>query len=241
MRTSVRRALCATAMAGGFTVLGIAYATSSASAADNPDTTSGDSGLVSGNQTGTQIAAPVRVAGNQVTVGGDGNSSTHSSPSGGGGGTAGGSDSGGQSTSGNDGTASGNQTDAAVDAPVDAADNQVTVLGDGNDNTGSGSGGGAAGSSRSGGATTSGDDGTGSGNQTGADATAPVDASGNQVTVLGDDNTAQARRPDGAAPTAATGQDETDGTDGTASGNQTVLGLAAPVDVTGNQVTVLGD
>ena len=39
MRNSVRRALCATAMAGGLTVLAIALATSSAAAADRPGTT----------------------------------------------------------------------------------------------------------------------------------------------------------------------------------------------------------
>ena len=72
MRTHVRRALCATAIAGGFTVLGIAYATT-ASAADAPDTTSGASGLVSGNQTGGNATAPVDASDNQVTVIGNGN------------------------------------------------------------------------------------------------------------------------------------------------------------------------
>jgi len=71
MRTSVRRMLCATAIAGGFTVLGIAFATT-ASAADAPSATSGANGLVSGNQTGGDATAPVDASDNQVTVIGDG-------------------------------------------------------------------------------------------------------------------------------------------------------------------------
>ena len=84
MRTSVRRALCATAIAGGFTVLGIAFATT-ASAADAPSETSGANGLVSGNQTGGDATAPVDATDNQVTVIGNGNSNA-------GGDTQGGSD-----------------------------------------------------------------------------------------------------------------------------------------------------
>ena len=39
-------------------------------------------------------------------------------------------------TSGEDGTVSGNQVEADVEAPVDASDNQVTVIGDGNQHEG---------------------------------------------------------------------------------------------------------
>ena len=76
MRTSVRRTLCATAIAGGFTVLGIAFAASSATAADSPGSTSGANGLVSGNQTAGSTDAPASASGNQVTVVGDGNNNT---------------------------------------------------------------------------------------------------------------------------------------------------------------------
>ena len=67
--------------------------------------------------------------------------------------------------------------------------------------------------------TTSGADGNGSGNQTDADATVPVDASGNQVTVIGDGNEADSTSTD-STPTGTDG-DTTAGQDGTGSGNQT--------------------
>lgn len=78
MRTVVRRALCAGAFGGGFRVLGIALATSPASAADQ-SSTSGESGLQSGNQTAAQAEAVVEATGNQVTVIGEDNSNTESS------------------------------------------------------------------------------------------------------------------------------------------------------------------
>ena len=133
MRTSVRRTLCATAIAGGFTVLGIAFAASSASAADAPNTTSGASGLVSGNQTGRAGHRPGGAAGNQVTVIGNDNKSGGSAQGGSSDTSASsGPSSSGDTTSGEGGTGSGNQTDAGATAPVDASDNQVTVIGDGN-------------------------------------------------------------------------------------------------------------
>ncbi len=185
MRTSVRRTLCATAIAGGFTVLGIAFATSSATAADEPGSTSGANGLVSGNQTGPSAETSGGTSGNQVTVIGDGNNNAGSSQNGGGS-TA---DSGGDTTDGQDGTGAGNQTDADATAPLQASGNQVTVIGDGNNNTAdsdqNGTGSSTADSS---GDTTDGQDATGAGNQTDADATAPLQASGNQVTVIGDGN-----------------------------------------------------
>ena len=132
MRTSVRRTLCATAIAGGFTVLGIAFAASSATAADTPGSTSGANGLVSGNQTGGSTEASGGTSGNQVTLIGSGN--TSDSDQTGGGSTAG---SGGDTTNGQDGEGSGNQTSPAFTFPIDTSENQFTVIGDGNDNTGS--------------------------------------------------------------------------------------------------------
>ena len=191
MRTSVRRTLCATAIAGGFTVLGIAFAASSATAAQGPDTTSGVSGLVSGNQTGGGIQAPLDTSGNQVTVIGDGNKNS-STDSGTGSTVATGSgSSGGDRTSGQDSIGSGNQTDARAVAPVEASGNQVTVIGDGNTVGREDTSNGGTTDSSTGGNTTSGQDGTGSGNQTDTTALVPVDASGNQVTVIGDGNTAE--------------------------------------------------
>jgi hypothetical protein len=238
MRTSVRRTLCATAIAGGFTVLGFAFATSSASAADTPPTTSGQSGLVSGNQTEAQAHAPVSGSGNQVTVIGDRNEAdsspqVESSPP---------AETAGQSTTGEDRVGSGNQTDAGATAPVQASDNQVTVIGDGNRNQAAPDSAAAASTTSSGSETTSGENGAGSGNQTDAGATAPVQASDNQVTVIGDGNRNQAA-PNSAAPasTTSSGSETTSGENGAGSGNQTDAGATAPVQASDNQVTVIGD
>ena len=257
MRTSVRRMLCATAIAGGFTVLGIAFATSSASAADAPNATSGANGLVSGNQTGGHATAPVDASDNQVTVIGDNNKSGGSTDQGGSGdsSSSSGPSSSGNSTSGAGGNGSGNQTDAGATAPVDATDNQVTVIGDGNTN-GSATSGDNAGSASSGGDTTSGSPGNGSGNQTDAQVNAPVHATGNQITAIGDGEVTDVQPGDnGVDPTAGPGSgttgsessegsdgaNSTDGQDGTGSGNQTDAGATAPVDASGNQVTVIGN
>ncbi|MCW2761259.1 MAG: hypothetical protein JWR85_1460 [Marmoricola sp.] len=237
MRTSIRRALCATAIAGGFTVLGIAFAASSATAADTPSTTSGANGLGSGNQTGSGVHAPVGASGNQVTVIGDGNTSGGSTQDRGGdpAGNAG------QSTTGEQGNGSGNQTDAGATAPVSPSGNQVTVIGDGNDNAGSDGGNGrGAVSGDAGPGSTDGQQGNGSGNQTDADTSAPVDASGNQVTVIGDGNENSSASEEFAG-SGGGGSGTTSGEEGNASGNQTGLGATAPVDATGNQITVIGD
>ncbi len=153
----------------------------SASGTDG-STTSGTDGTGSGNQTNAGAAAPVDATGNQVTVIGDGNTAENTTTEGD---TAGATD--GNTTSGQDGTGSGNQTEPAITAPVDAGDNQVTVIGDGNTAENTTTEGDTAGAND--GDTTSGQDGTGSGNQTVPGIVAPVDASDNQITVLGDDNT----------------------------------------------------
>jgi hypothetical protein len=240
MRTSIRRTLCATAIAGGFTVLGIAFTTTAAEAADQPNTTSGASALVSGNQTGVDADAPVNAGGNQITVIGDGNRNDSDSGSPAGSDTASDSSSG-ASTSGEQGTGSGNQTDVDADAPVSGSGNQVTVIGDGNDNSASTGSGAGTGSAGSGSDTTSGADGTGSGNQTGLDAIVPVDASGNQVTVIGNGNENGSKNTGAATGTSPSGGNTTTGEDGAASGNQTGLAAVAPIDATGNQITVIGD
>ena len=66
-----------------------------------------------------------------------------------------------------------------------------------------------------------------------------MDAGDNQVTVIGDGNTSETA--DDETGTDGSGGDTTDGQDGTGSGNQTAPGVEAPVDTSGNQVTVIGD
>ena len=93
---------------------------------------------------------------------------------------------------------------------------------------------------------TNGQDGIGSGNQTGIGVQAPVNATGNQITVIGHDNHAtnsgDAASAGGTTPSGGTtGGDNTSGQDGIGSGNQTGAPVEAPVNASGNQVTVVGD
>ncbi|HET7683350.1 MAG TPA: chaplin family protein [Marmoricola sp.] len=240
MHAFIRRAVCAAGLTGGVLLLGVGLA-EAASADDGPVTT-GQDGIVSGNQTAVGAQAPIDLSGNQVTVVGHDNTvqstgsatttepapeSTSTSPT----------------TSGEDGIASGNQTGVEVEAPVNVSGNQVTAVGDDNtvQSTGSSSTSEPAVSSGSTGATTSGEDGIASGNQTGVDVQVPINVSCNQVTVIGHDNTDECSGA--SSSTSATGDDSatTTGQDGLISGNQTLVGLQAPVNASGNQVTVIGD
>ena len=107
MNRWIRRALCALGVTGGVMLLGFLMA-ESASAADNH--TSGQDGVLSGNQTGIHVAAPMDASGNQVTVIGHDNTAT---ASGNDASTSGGTN-GGNTTSGQDGAGSGNQTGITV-------------------------------------------------------------------------------------------------------------------------------
>lgn len=206
MFTAVRRVLYAVLMAAGIVVLGSQFSTASAdtevpdtttaaaaTAAADEDQTSGEDGVLSGNQTDSGVETEVDVTGNQVTVIGDGNESSS------GDGSAEASITpGGDSTSGDDGAGSGNQSDAVVEADVDVSCNQVTVVGDDNTASGECSDSSAGTSGSDGGDSTSGEDGAGSGNQVDSLVTAPVEVEGNQVTVLGDGNETSTEEPDGA-------------------------------------------
>ena len=149
-------------------------------------------------------------------------------------------DDGGPTTTGENGIVSGNQTGAQVAAPLDLSGNQVTVLGQGNQVTSTGSSGTPSGPDSASSPTTSGEGGAGSGNQTTPDVQAPVNASGNQVTVLGQDNTTDASGSSASSAGDGSGSATTSGQSGTGSGNQTGVAVAAPVNASGNQVTVIG-
>jgi hypothetical protein len=233
--------LCAVGLTGGIVLLGIGLA--EAASADGPGgpVTSGESGILSGNQTGADAQAPVNVSGNQVTVVGQDNkttstgSSSTTSPS-----------SGSPTTSGQNGIGSGNQTGVAAQVPVDVSGNQVTVIGQ--DNEVHSTGGSSTSTPASGSSlppTTSGESGIASGNQTAVTALVPVNASGNQVTVIGQDNTVAS--PGGSAAAEPAGNSSgpsagpvTSGESGVLSGNQTGLVALVPVNASGNQVTVIG-
>ena len=92
-------------------------------------------------------------------------------------------------------------------------------IGDGNTNDTSSSGQGGASGDTTSGDTTTGEDGTAAGNQTDAGALAPIDATGNQVTVIGDGNSSDTSSTEGSS--AGSGSDTTTGDNGTVAGNQT--------------------
>ncbi|MGY2874248.1 hypothetical protein ACVW00_001438 [Marmoricola sp. URHA0025 HA25] len=219
-----------------------------AGAAGAAPTTTGQGGLIAGNQTGIGLNLPINLSGNQITVIGDhnalvsGGGSTTPGPSGGS--ATGGATTGGATTSGQDGIGSGNQTGVSVLAPIAATGNQATVIGNGNTVTstgGSTTGGSTGGGATGPGATTSGQDGIGSGNQTGVSVLAPVAATGNQATVIGNGNTVTSTGGSTTGGGASGPGQTTTGAGGIGSGNQTPVVVQVPVDVSGNQVTVVGD
>ena len=76
MHAWVRRALCAVGLTGGVVLLGIGLAEAASADGNSGPVTSGESGIVSGNQTGVGVVAPVNASGNQVTVIGQDNNVT---------------------------------------------------------------------------------------------------------------------------------------------------------------------
>jgi hypothetical protein len=94
-------------------------------------------------------------------------------------------------------------------------------------------------------ADTSGEDGILSGTQIVAGVTAPITASGNAISILGDSSSSSATpaaapapvAPAPAAPAPAT----TSGLDGVLSGTQGLISVAVPITVEGNSISVVGD
>jgi len=149
-------------------------------------------------------------------------------------------------TSGDDGTASGTQAIASLLAPVAVHDTAISVIGDSSSGgTSPGTAGPSGTQAPDGTATTSGEDGTASGSQAILGLTAPVDVGGNAISVLGDSRTAGTGETEPAAggpsdDPAAPGP-ATSGTEGVASGTQVAPTAIAPVELSGNAVSVLGD
>ncbi|QYC45802.1 hypothetical protein Nocox_41300 [Nonomuraea coxensis DSM 45129] len=194
--------------------------------------TDGRFGVGSGNQVIAPIAAPVDACGNAVgnaVAGCVGGATVHRS----GGGV------GGNRTSGRAGVLSGNQVVAPVAAPVNVCGNAAAVIG----HAFAGCKGGATvhqGGRGAGGNRTSGQAGVGSGNQVVAPIAAPIDVCGNAAALLGA-AAAQCRGGASVVPQHGAGGNRTSGRAGVLAGNQVVAPIAAPVNVCGNAVAVLGD
>lgn len=91
-------------------------------------------------------------------------------------------------------------------------------------------------------AETSGHDALGSGTQVISAVAAPIDVEGNAISVLGDSSTSGSDEADTAgAASAPAASSTTSGSDGVASGTQAVAEPSAPVTVSDNAVSVIGD
>lgn len=144
-------------------------------------------------------------------------------------------------TTGNVGALSGNQAFAPVQAPIDICGNAVSVLGS---STAGCHGGATATMTESGHATdltSTGNVGVGNGNQVYAPVQAPINVCGNSAAVLGSavsgcKGGADATLKDGHGAPDAT----TTGNVGVGNGNQAIVPVQVPVDVSGNAATVGG-
>ncbi|WP_162642272.1 chaplin family protein [Streptosporangium sp. 'caverna'] len=205
--------------------------------------TIGDHSIGGGNQVKAPIKLPIDISGNAVGVLGGAKASSEGGASvGNGGGDGGGA--GGNRTSGDHSILGGNQIVAPITAPINVCGNAVSVFGraeagcEGGASVGNGGGGGGAGGNR-----TSGDHSILGGNQIVAPITAPINACGNAVAVLGK---AKAGCEGGASVGnggggGGAGGNVTSGRGSILGGNQIIAPITAPINVCGNSVAVLGD
>ncbi|WP_084518137.1 chaplin family protein [Microtetraspora niveoalba] len=215
--------------------------------------TSGRSSVLGGNQVVAPINAPVNVCGNSVGVLGEafsgckGGASVDGPGKGGGHGYRGhgrghgrsGGGAGGNITTGEHGILGGNQIIAPITAPINACGNAV----------GNGSAGCTGGTSvknsgaGAGGNVTSGRSSVLGGNQVVAPINAPINVCGNSVAVLGDafSGCKGGASVSGGGNGGGAGRNVTSGAHSILGGNQIVAPIAAPINVCGNAVAVLGD
>jgi hypothetical protein len=223
MRTRAKGTSRAAVFAAGFVALGVTAIPSNAFA----DVTSGNGGVLSGNQIDAPISVPVDVSGNAVAVLGTGNATSH------GGVTIHKRGQSGQKTSGTHGIASGNQVNAPISVPVNVCGNAVGVLG----HADAGCTGGAKVTDRgTGGQTVGGSHGVIAGNQVNAPISIPVDVCGNAVAIAGD----AVAGCEGGSVVKHVGNTgagrQASGIFGVGSGNQGNLPISVPVDLCGNAV-----
>ncbi|MGI5165618.1 chaplin family protein [Spirillospora sp. CA-253888] len=222
MRTWSKGTARTVALTASFVALGATTVPATAFA----DTTSGESGVLGGNQVNLPVSAPINISGN-----GNGKSQGGASVHNGGGG--------GQTTSGKHGVASGNQVNAPISAPINACGNSLALFG----HAEAGCKGGATvknGGGSGGGQKTSGQSGVASGNQVNAPVSVPVNACGNAVAIFG---SADAGCKGGAKVDnqGSGGGQITSGQFGVIAGNQVNAPVSAPVNVCGNAAAIFGE
>ena len=239
MNITLSRALYGTLFVGALSLLG----TTAAHAAD----TSGDNGTLSGSQVVADVSTPVQATGNAISAVGD--SSTAPAPAGAAAAAAPAPASAPApapaqaTTSGSDGTASGTQVVAPVAAPVSVSGNAISVLGDSSSTGSTAPAPASAPAATLAPAMTTGNNSLLGGTQGLISVDVPIALTGNAVSAAGDSSstaTTDGTTTDAAAPAAASGP-VTSGSDGTGSGTQVVPVAAAPVTVTGNAISVVGD
>ncbi|MEV7632732.1 chaplin family protein [Microbacterium sp. NPDC089318] len=232
MNKHVKYALWGVLLAGGVSLLG----TSAANAAE----TDGSDGLLSGTQIIAPVTAPITAVGNAVSV--LDTSAIDSTPD-----AAPAASTSAPApapapapaaeTNGDDSVASGTQAVVGLDVPVNVSGNAVSVLDSASaQSTETASAQEAAPAPA---AKTSGSDGLLSGTQGIVSADVPVNVTGNAISVFGD---ADASSDGGQAAGMAPAPDATtDGSDGILGGTQLLAPVTAPVNITGNGISVLGD
>ncbi|MEU5876988.1 chaplin family protein [Spirillospora sp. NPDC047279] len=228
MRTWAKGTARAALLTASFVALGAGTAFPSGAFAD---TTSGESGVLGGNQINLPISAPIDASGNSAAVAG-----ASSAASQGGASVVNGSGGSGQQTSGKNGVGSGNQVNAPISAPINACGNAIAIFGTAD----AGCKGGAT--VKNGGSTgqkTSGQNGVASGNQVNAPISAPVNACGNAVAVFG---SSEAGCEGGAkVENGGSGGQQTTGANGVVAGNQVNAPISAPINVCGNAAAIFGE
>ncbi|MAP63204.1 MAG: hypothetical protein CMH34_05555 [Microbacterium sp.] len=140
-------------------------------------------------------------------------------------------------TSGEDGLLSGTQALVDVDLPVTVSGNAISVLGDSHSE---GADTPAPEPAPAPEASTSGTDGTASGSQAIITVEVPITVSGNAISVAGDSQSDGAQTSSSGASEPAP-EASTSGEDSVAGGTQGVVSVEAPVTVSGNAISVLGD
>ncbi|MFI0352297.1 chaplin family protein [Actinomadura sp. 9N407] len=182
--------------------------------------TSGDSGLGSGNQANAPVSAPISLCGNgagHAVADCDGGATVRN---------------GGQTSDGDSRVLGGNQANTPVSAPASACGDAAAILGE----AGAFCDGGAHVRGASGGPRTSGTGGIGSGNQANAPSNAPSTLCGNIVTAPHHGATAC----DGTAIAGGEPGPRTSGDSSLGSGNQAGVPARAPASICGNAAAVTG-
>src|SRR5689334_20499651 len=133
----------------------------------------------------------------------------------------------------------GNQAAVSVVVPVSVTGSSISVVGD-SDSSGA-TAPAAPAAPRVSVGSTSGEDSAAGGNQAPVAVSVPVTVSGNAVSVLGDSSSSGSTATAPAGGSTGSSGSSTSGEDSIAGGNQVAVPVTAPVAVSGNAVSVLGD